>query len=236
MSMKVIARTVALLVLTLAATFAGHRTANAGTDVTCFRILHAAPETAAIDVYVSRTRVAAGLTYTQSSTTRYCLPTPQAFVRAFPAGADPNTAGPLVSDTVALEITKRFLIAITGYAQSLEVVALEDPGPPAAGYVALRLVNVAPNVPAVDLTRTDGTRMITNVIFPSSQIGEFPAGSYDLQIRQTGTENVLANLGTLTFAAGQRQSIYVFAQPGPPAAAAAAGSVPTITTKVERDR
>jgi hypothetical protein len=238
MSTKVFARTFALIALALATVFTGQRAASAGTDVACFRILHAAPEAGPVDVYANRTRVAANLAYTQTSARRYCIATTEFLIRAFPPAANPSTTPPLVSGTVVLEFGKSYLIAITGYNQSLQVVALEDPVKPPAGQFALRVINVAPNVPALDLIRTDATALLSNVTFPSSQIGNFPAGAYDLQIRQTGTTNILANLGTLTFASGQRQTIYVFAPAGGPAASAAAtaGAAPLVTFKVERER
>lgn len=238
MSSKVIARAVMLVALVLVTAFAGQRAAHAGTDVACFRILHAAPEAGPVDVYANRTRVATALAYTLTSSRRYCIATTDFLIRAFPPGANPNTTSPLVSGNVTLEFGKSYLIAITGYNQALQVVPLEDPAPPPAGQVALRVINVAPNVPALDLIRTDTTALLSNVVFPSAQIGNFPAGTYNLQIRQTGTANILANLGTLTFTSGQRQTIYVFAPAGGAtmSAAAAGSAAPPVTFKVERDR
>lgn len=246
MSTKVLARAVMLAALALATVLAGPRAANAaalaaalaGTDVACFRILHAAPEAGPVDVYANRTRVATNLAYTQTSTRRYCIATTDFLIRVFPPGANPNTTSPLVSGSVTLEFGRSYLIAITGYNQSLQIVPLEDPLPPPAGQFALRVINVAPNVPAIDLIRTDATVLLGNVVFPSAQSGNFAAGTYDLQIRQTGTTNILAPLGVLTFASGQRQTIYVFAPAGGATmgAAAAGSATPPVTFKVERDR
>jgi hypothetical protein len=239
-------RLVVLFALALAALAAGQGTANAGTQVACFKVLHASPDAPTVDVYVNRTRVAANLAYTKFSARRWCYPAAEALVRVFPAGANPNTSQPVGQGNVFLEVEQSYVIAVAGLlqpppgVQGIQIVALQDPSAPPAGQFALRVANLAPNVPSVELVQLPaGNVLIAEITFPTAKTGTFTAGTYDLILRQTGAATPLFPLGNLTFSAGQRQTVYVFAAPIAPGGAAtafAANAAPTVNAVVIRDR
>jgi hypothetical protein len=248
MTKQFLSHMVVLFALALAALSAGQRTANAGTNVACFRVLNAAPDAPNLDVYVNRTRVAANLAYTKFSTRLWCYPATEALVRAFVAGANPNTDRPVGQGSVQLMIDQNYTIAVTGYLQQgLTIVALQLPGAPTAGSFSITVFNLAPNVPTVNLVQIllpQNQNLITDVIFPSAKTGEFPPGVYDLALFQPGATAPLFSLGSNTFSAGQKQSVYVFAAPGMNAssAAVAPGTAPagtstaTVTAIIIRER
>jgi hypothetical protein len=225
MTKHFLGRMMALFALMLAAFATGHGTANAGTNVACFKVLHASPDAPNVDVYVNRTRVAANLAYTKFSARRWCYPALQALVRVFVAGANPNTDPAVAQGNVTLEVDQSYTIAVTGYVQQLQIVALELPGTPTPGSFSITVFNLAPNVPAVNLVKVllpQNQILIDNVIFPSAKTGEFPPGVYDLALYQPAATAPLFTLGSNTFGAGQKQSVYVFAAPGMNAARALA--------------
>lgn len=209
---------------------------RAVTRSACFRILHASPDAPNLDVYVNRTRVADGIAYTQFSQRRWCIAATIVLVRAFPAGADPNTTAPLVSSNITMAFSRSYVIAVADRLQRLQVVALENPTPP-PGRFGLRVAHLAVDVGGVDLAVTDGAVWLFNIVFPTAQTTTQPAGVYALELRQAGTPTVLASLGTLTFRSRERKTIYVLA---PSAAttmdAAARGATAPLLTFVEPDR
>jgi hypothetical protein len=246
MSKHFLGRIVALFAQTFAMLAVEQGAVNAGTQVACFKVLNASPDAPSLDVYVNRTRVAANLAYTKFSAQRWCYPAAEALVRAFPAGADPNTSQPIGQGSVVLEVERSYVIAVAGLVQpppgvqGIQIVALQDPGPPPAGQFALRVANLAPNVPSVELVQLPaGNVLIDAVTFPTAKTGTFGAGTYDLILRQTGATTPLFPLGNVTFSAGQRQTVYVFAAPIPPGSAAAAltaGAPVTVNAIIIRDR
>lgn len=237
MNKNLIARIVVLIALAGAVLAAGigPRAANAGTQVVCFRVLHASPDAPNIDVYVNRTRVAANIAYTQFSSRTWCIAAPNFLVRVFPANADPNTTGPLTYATLNAQFERSYVIAVTGFLQppqgqpGLQIVALENPVVPPAGQFSLRVAHLAPGVPGVDLVAAippSSPVWLVNITFPTAQTTTQPAGTYNLEIRQTGTPNVLLPLGALTFRSRERQTVYILAA-GPAAAQALAqGAAP----------
>lgn len=244
MTKHFLGRMIALIALALAALSLGQGAANAGTNTACFKVLHAAPDTPNIDVYVNRTRVATNLAYTKFSA-RWCYPSTKALVRVFTVGANPNTSVPLGQGDVSLAIDHEYTIAVTGYAGQLQIVALELPGAPQPGYFSITVFNLAPNVPTVNLVKVllpQNQILIDNVVFPSAKTGEFPPGVYDLALFQPGATAPLFSLGSHTFNAGQKQSVYVFAAPGmnaalavAPAGASASPTAP-VTAFILRER
>lgn len=83
-----------------------------------------------------------------------------------------------------------------------EVLRLNDTVTrPAASMIGLRLVNVSPDAPAVDLAIQGGAVIAKNKTYKSYS-GFVPVAgdkAYILEIRQAGTTNVLATLNSTTF-------------------------------------
>ncbi|MFC1465406.1 MAG: DUF4397 domain-containing protein [Candidatus Brachytrichaceae bacterium NZ_4S206] len=230
-------RILASVVLTGAVLLSSAGATRAVTRAACFRILHASPDAPNLDVYVNRTPVATNIAYTQFSQRRWCIAATIVLVRAFPTGADPNTTAPLVSSNVTMAFDRSYVIAIANQVQQLQVVALENPMLPPAGQFSLRVAHLAVGVGGVDLAVTGGSVWLFNVVFPTAQTTTQPAGTYTLELRQAGTPNVLASLGTLIFRSRERKTIYVLAPSSASAAEAAArGTTAPLVTFVETDR
>ncbi|MCS7055490.1 MAG: DUF4397 domain-containing protein [Thermoflexales bacterium] len=228
-------RVLATFVIVAAIWLASAGAAESGTQVACFRILHASPDAGNIDVYINRTRVAEDIAYTQFSQRRWCIAATIALARAFPAGADPNATPPLVSSNVTMAFGRSYVIAIADRLQQLQVVVLENPTLPPVGRFSLRVAHLAIGIGGLDLAVTGGPLWLSGVVFPTAQTTTQPAGRYALELREAGTPNVLASLGESTFRSRERKTIYVLA---PSAAADDAGravALPVITL-VEPDR
>ena len=148
-------------------------------------------------------------------------------VRVYATPGDPN-AGAYRDVTLQLQFGQCYVIVIGNNFQNLEIFTLQDPPVPPAGQFTLRLANLAPGSPALDLTKNDGTPLIGNVPFKSATPSNYPPGKYALQIKQTGTGALLLDLGTHTFRSRTRQTVYVFAVGGtqPTARSAQAQSAP----------
>lgn len=210
---------------------------RAGTQVACFRILHASPDAPNLDVYINRTKVAENIAYTQFSRRRWCIAATIALARAFPAGADLNTTPPLVSTNVTMAFARSYVIAVADRQQQMQIVTRENPVTPPSGQFSLRVAHLGVDISPVDLAVTGGAVWLFNVGFPTAQTTTQPAGTYALELRQAGTLNVLAPLGTLTFRSRERRTIYVLAPSAAAAAdAAARGVAVPLVTLVEPDR
>jgi|GEM_PF-3069136 len=189
---------------------------QAGTEVICFRILHASPDAPNLDVFVQNTRVARNLAYTKFSRTWHLAPG-SIRVRVYATPGDQNAQAyrDIQINLDLLDPGLCYLIVIGNTNAAMEIFTFPDPPVPPAGQFTIRLANLAPNAPPLDLTKSDGTPLIGNVPFKSATPSNYPPGSYSLQIKQTGTGTVLLDLGTQTFRSRTRQTVYVFDAGGP---------------------
>jgi hypothetical protein len=74
----------------------------------------------------------------------------------------------------------------------------------------VRFVHASPDAPAVDITLPDGTAIFSNIAF--KEVGDYTpvdAGTYDLEVRPTGTSTSVLDLMGLAF---ENKTVYtVFA-------------------------
>ncbi len=206
--MRYVRRTLLKGALVAGVGFGLARSVTAGTDTARFRVLHAAPSFGAVDVYGNRVRVEASLPYGRLGQL-WAVPAESVLIRVFPVGANPTTDAPLGFETVSLSLGRNHTIVITEEANVLRILVFPELDPPPRGQIALRVVHVSPGAPALDLVRADGTLLLSSVPFGEARAGVFAPGNYALRLRQSGTTNVLLDLGTFFFRAGVRRTFYV---------------------------
>jgi len=82
---------------------------------------------------------------------------------------------------------------------------------PAHGIATVRLINVSPDAPAVDLAVKDSAAFITNKAFKSfsSFIPKAGGKTYTFEIRQHGTNTVLTTMSGVTLNSGLVYTIWL---------------------------
>ena len=198
----------------------GARPALAGTDVCRFEVLHAAPDLALVDVYINATLLVSGLSYTQFSK-RYVVKVGGYSIRVVAQGG--SAAGPFLLDfPVSFDANQRYLIAVTGRAQQIEGVSFLEPAAPPAGQALLRFIHLDPGQGGIDVVNPDlgAALVIGNTAYKEAKTQGFAQGSYPLQLRQTGTANVLATLASTNFPEQKVSTLIRFFAPAAQAARA----------------
>jgi hypothetical protein len=186
------------------------RSATAGTQTARFEVLHASPDAPNVDLYVENVPIQSGLSYTQFSK-RFVIATGSYQIRVFPTGADPNGAPALVIP-IGLEPNQRFLLAITNRLPSLEGAAYLEPAAPPAGQALIRLINLDPGSPALDLVDVGtGAILIPEVGFKAGKNAMVPQATLTLQLRQSGTANVVMAIAPSNFPGGTVSTVIKFA-------------------------
>jgi hypothetical protein len=216
----VVALLVALLVAGLAAgersAVAQDATEAAGptqTDATV-RIVHASPDSPAVDVLVDGQPAAQGLA--PGTATEYLpLPAGDHQVQVVPAGGSPAEA--VLEQTVTLEGGTAHVLAAVGPAGQLQLQnydvnldAIEN-----AGQARVRVIHAVPAAPAVDVAIAGGDPIVEGVEFPNaSDYANVDAGTYDLEVRNGENDEVLASAPGIAFEAGQAYDVVAVSQGG----------------------
>jgi hypothetical protein len=154
------------------------------------RFIHASPDTPAVDVLLDESETFTATEFGQiTEYTDVATGTYTVTLRLTGLG----TAA--LTDTVLITETD-YTLAAAGTSGGLELLTLvDDNSAPAPGMVRGRFVHLVPGAPAVDIAIKDGPILFSNVGFKG--VGgyvEVAAGSYELEIRLTGTSIVVTTV------------------------------------------
>jgi len=132
---------------------------------------------------------------------------------------DEGTLTAIATDTLTLKANQAYSVFFTNLIATPTFVVFRDTiYAPAASSASIRLVNVSPDAPNVDLA-IGGAVFATNITYKqASKFVAIPVASNDtLMIRQTGTTNVLAKVSAVTIQLGAVYTIWLDGFATPPA-------------------
>jgi hypothetical protein len=170
------------------------------------RVVHASPDAPAVDVWVND-GVAFSNAPFKGITAYAALDTGTYNVKVVPTGA---TEPVVINADLTLE-AKDYTVVAVGTLESIEPLVLVDNNAmPAAGKAHVRFVHASPDAPSVDIAVKGGPVLFSNVAF--KEVGDYlpvDAGTYDLEVRLTGTDTVALDVPGLAL---QARTVYtVFA-------------------------
>jgi hypothetical protein len=179
----------------------------------CIDVVHASPDAPLVDIYVDGALALSGLGYGWHSGW-VPVPAGEHHIQVTATGQAPDTA--VIDTTVTVESGMAYQIAATGLLANITPqIYPVDVSPIAEGNARVRVVHTSPDAPAVDVAVTGGDVLISNLAFPNaSDALEVPAGTYDLEVRPTGTTDVALALPGTTFDANTVYDIYAIGQLG----------------------
>ena len=203
------------------------------------RVAHFAPGLLKGDVYVVYVNGRLQLKGVPFKTVSdYLKVEPGKFTAEVREAGEPASSPPVIAATVELEAGKAYTVAVFGQLTSVKAALLtDDMSRPGASRSKVRLIQAIPGEGAVDLV-SGGDVLVSGARFPSaSDYQEVPAGSVDVEVRKSGSGEVLAKADNLRLPSGSISSLVAVGGIGEKlelldirdaaAAAAAAGGVAT---------
>jgi hypothetical protein len=174
---------------------------------TSIRVAYLSPDASNADIYLDGAVTLSNIGYKTVST---YLPVAQGShsVAVRPAGAAASST-PLTEVSQNFSDAAFYTVAIGGRFGHLQSTVLPDRfATPAAGHVVARFIHMAPDVPGVDVVVKGGPLIFTNISFlQASQYTALPSGTYSLELRATGTSNVLFTANGVAATAGTVDSL-----------------------------
>lgn len=122
-----------------------------------------------------------------------------------------GSSNKIKSDTMTLSANKAYTLYLTNLVATPDFVLLNDNiTTPAAGQALVRFVHVSANTPAVDVVATTGTTIATSKTYKeASAFTAVQAAKYTVQVRQAGSNTVLATLTEKDLLAGGVYTIWL---------------------------
>lgn len=151
------------------------------------RLLHASPNTPAVDVYVNGNVIARNLSY-RNFTPYLTLPAGNYTVTLFNAG---TTVNPILSTPVTIPPNTILTVAVIGTRSQISLLPVADMGGSLApGTLGLKFVHLSPNTPNVDLALQGGATLFRNVPYKGiTDYAHLRPGQYAFEVRVAGTNN-----------------------------------------------
>ena len=176
------------------------------------RIVHASPDAPAVDILVDGQPVAQNVAF--GSATEYAPLAPGDHqVQVVPTGG----GDPVIDQTVTLEGGMAYILAAVGTAANLQLQQQQvDINAVEQGQARFRVVHAVPDAPAVDVAIA-GTQepLVGGIEFQNgSDYQNINPGTYDLEVRGTDTQEVLAEVPGVRLDPGQVYDIFALGQPG----------------------
>ena len=173
------------------------------------RVVHASPDAPAVDVFVNGDRAIENLAFGEA-TDLIPLPAGEYDVAVAPTGAAIEDA--VINATLPLEAGAAYNVAATGtiadgtlgpQVYPIDVSPLEE------GKARVRAIHASPDAPAVDVAVAGGPVLFSGVEFPNAtDFAAVDAGTYDLEVRPAGTEDVALALDGVQFDAGTIYDVF----------------------------
>lgn len=173
----------------------------------CVSVVHASPDAPLVDIYVDGEQALTGLGFGWWSGW-IALPVGEHQVQVTAGGAAPDTA--VVDTTLTLEAGKAHQVVATGFLAEIAPQVYEaNLSPLPSDTARLRVVHAVPDAPAVDVAVAGGDVLVSGLEFPNaSDYLEVPAGTYDLEVRVSGAEDVILPLPGVELAHGTVYDVF----------------------------
>jgi|GEM_PF-1673350 len=165
--------------------------------VGAMRVAHMAPGGPSIDVFVDGSRFLINVPYEGFANYNY-FPIGTHLIEVVPTG----TTGPVVlTVTVNIGLDQEYTLVVADTWPSITPYSfVDDNHLPAPNQARLRVVNASPNAGAVDVSLRYGPELASNLF--AGQAGGYlnvAAGSWTLEVRQAGTDNVILTMPGMLF-------------------------------------
>jgi hypothetical protein len=192
------------------------------------RAVHASPDAPAVDVWVD------GNVAFQNAPFKGITPYAEVGqgmrnIQVVPSGA---TEPVVIQADLDLQANTDYTIVAVGLLANIEPLVLVDNNAlPAEGMAHVRFVHASPDAPAVDIAVTGGPVLFGNI--PFKGVGDYlpvAAGTYNLEARVAGTENVALSLPGIRLNEGTVYTVYAMGLAGGEPALTAAISVDAART------
>lgn len=180
-------------------------------DKARLRVMHASPDSSALNILVDGNTLASGLAF-ESSTGYTSESSGSRELQVETAG---NTT-PIIDQTLSLGSGTDTTVLLANYAVSMNAVTFQDDNSaPTSGNVKLRVINAAPALQPADMyVVPDGTDInsvapvISNMSFESSSgYASLTAGTYRVWLTAPGQKFPFVDSGALTLNAGQIRTV-----------------------------
>jgi hypothetical protein len=192
-------------------TFVDNGNGDAFVDLTAatskIKVIHASPDAPGVDLLVDNGIVGTNLTFPNN--TGYL--TLNSGTKNIKVNVTGTSTTAIEADLLLSAFTNYSVFAVDLVSNITPLVVVDNLEAPASGNSHLRFLHLSPDAPAVDVTLSNGTVTfnIENVSFKGfTDFTPLVAGTYDIQVKEAGTDTVVLDIPQVTFNDGTIYSVF----------------------------
>ncbi len=200
-----------ILALVLSALCVPSVAAQTNANAAAVRVIHASPDTPAVDVYVDGEKTVSALAFTQTRGYLSVAAGPH-LLQVFGQGVNPHAAAPLIAvPGLAIPAGGRLSLVVEGLFANVRLTVVDDATfAPAPGKAKLRFVHAGPDVSTVNVAIKDGPVLFANTQFGTAYpYQDVDATRHDLRISPTDGGSNTAVVTSIVPEAGKTYSVYL---------------------------
>ncbi|WP_096434960.1 DUF4397 domain-containing protein [Alteribacter populi] len=150
------------------------------------RAIHASPDAPAVDIYITKDKVLENVSFKDVS--NYLpLKAGSYNIQIFQEGANANNEKPVIEKSIDVQAGQSYTLAGIGTLNQLDLVVTGDQLQPVEEKAKVRVANLSPDAPSVDIVAVPNTILFENVSFPQvSDYLEVDPGEASIEVRPTG--------------------------------------------------
>ena len=169
-------------------------------------VTHASPNAPGVDLLVDGTKVNTSALDFPNSTSYLTVNSGNRNIKVNVSG----TSTTVIDATPSFTANKSYSIfAVDDVAAISAIVVEDDLTAPATGKAHIRFIHLSPDAPAVDVALDGGEVVFGDYTFKEvSAFTPLDAGTYDLEVRVTGTTTVALDLDPITLTAGKIYTVF----------------------------
>jgi hypothetical protein len=163
------------------------------------RVGHCSPDAPEVDIHIDGDRIVDNVPFGKLSDYS-SLSAGTHSLRVVPAGGDDA----VIEADVELAEDTAYTVLATGMLEDIEPTILtDDPGSVPSGNAHVRFVHASPDAPRVSIAVKGGDELISDIGFrEASEYMPVDAGSYDLEVRPAGADDVVLSLADTSLGGG----------------------------------
>lgn len=171
------------------------------------RVLNASPNGPPVDVYLNDKLIISNLPYKEFSQ-YFLVPAGNNNIKVYKSGQNINE---VINETYNFPGGFTFNAAIIGEFPQISLQVIPEPSSPqTSARPCIRFVNLSLNVPAIDITLLDGTKVFSNVKYKEyTQYACLPSGTYTFKVIPTGTNDVVLTIKNVELIPSNYYSFYI---------------------------
>ncbi|WP_018248031.1 DUF4397 domain-containing protein [Orenia marismortui] len=171
------------------------------------RILHAAPQAPAVDVYANNNLIAQNLSY--RNFTDYISVMPGRYnIKVYPAGKKRN---PVIDTSVNIIENTISTVAAIGQSPNLSLLPIEEPRIPIRPNRAyVRAAHLSPNAPSVNVTQENNVILFRDIGYKEvTDYISLRPGTYTFEVKPTGSDQTVLYVPNARLTGNRFYTLYI---------------------------